>query len=59
MKDFILLFTLLFFISSNSQINNIAEKLGYDTDAKLLIIHGDDIGAVSYTHLTLPTTNSV
>ena len=44
MKDFILLITLLFFISSNSQISNIAEKLGYDKDAKLLIIHGDDIG---------------
>ena len=44
MKDFILLITLLFFISSNSQIINIAEKLGYDKDAKLLIIHGDDIG---------------
>ena len=44
MKDFILLITLLFFLSSNSQVNNIAEKLGYDKDAKLLIIHADDIG---------------
>ena len=26
------------------KFKNIAEKLGYEKDAKLLIIHGDDIG---------------
>ena len=44
MKNFLVLFAIIFSINSNSQINNIAEKLGYETDAKLLIIHGDDIG---------------
>ena len=44
MKNFLLIFAIIFSINSNSQINNIAEKLGYETDAKLLIIHGDDIG---------------
>ena len=44
MKHFILIISLIFSINSNSQIENIAEKLGYHKDAKLLIIHGDDIG---------------
>ena len=44
MKHFILIISLIFSINSNSQIENIAERLGYDKDAKLLIIHGDDIG---------------
>ena len=44
MKHFILIISLIFSTNSNSQINNIAEKLGYDKNAKLLIIHADDIG---------------
>ena len=44
MKHFILIISLIFSTNSNSQIENIAEKLGYHKDAKLLIIHGDDIG---------------
>ena len=44
MKHFILIISLIFSINSYSQIENIAEKLGYHKDAKLLIIHGDDIG---------------
>ena len=44
MKHFLLIISIISFLSGNSQINNIAEKLGYDKDAKLLIIHGDDIG---------------
>ena len=44
MKHFLLFISILFSFSGSSQINNIAEKLGYDKNAKLLIIHGDDIG---------------
>ncbi len=35
---------LLFPRSVNSQSSTIAERLGYDKDAKLLIVHADDIG---------------
>ena len=42
---YLILFLLIFYtFNMNSQIDNIAEKLGYDKDAKLLIIHADDIG---------------
>ena len=44
MKYLILLLSFFYSININSQINNIAERLGYESDAKLLIIHGDDIG---------------
>ena len=44
MKYLILYLSIFYTISINSQINNIAERLGYDKDAKLLIIHADDIG---------------
>tara|TARA_X000000950_G_scaffold142883_1_gene177136 strand:- start:1896 stop:2885 length:990 start_codon:yes stop_codon:yes gene_type:complete len=44
MKHLILFLSILYSININSQINNIAERLGYESDAKLLIIHGDDIG---------------
>ena len=44
MKNFALIISLILFINSNAQIDNIAEKLGYEKDARLLIIHGDDIG---------------
>jgi chitin disaccharide deacetylase len=35
---------LLFWLSSFAQQKNLAEKLGYPKDAKLLIIHADDAG---------------
>ena len=44
MKYLILFLSFFYTININSQINNIAERLGYESDAKLLIIHGDDIG---------------
>ena len=44
MRNFALLISLRFSLNGSSQIDNIAEKLGYNRDAKLLIIHGDDIG---------------
>ena len=44
MRNFALLISLIFSLNGSSQIDNIAEKLGYNRDAKLLIIHGDDIG---------------
>jgi len=31
-------------VSLNAQVSNIAERLGYDKGAKLLIIHADDLG---------------
>ncbi|CAN5647967.1 hypothetical protein BH10BAC3_BH10BAC3_06910 [soil metagenome] len=45
MKTFLLLPALVFTISTSfSQQKNLAEKLGYPKDAKLLIIHADDLG---------------
>ena len=44
MRNFALLISLSFSLNTNCQIDNIAERLGYNKDAKLLIIHGDDIG---------------
>ena len=44
MRNFALLISLIFSLNVSCQIDNIAEKLGYNRDAKLLIIHGDDIG---------------
>ena len=44
MKNFTLLISLILLTNTNAQIDNIAEKLGYEKDAKLLIIHADDIG---------------
>ena len=44
MKYLILFLSIFYSININSQINNIAERLGYDKNAKLLIIHADDIG---------------
>ena len=44
MKKFALIISLILFINTNAQIDNIAEKLGFEKDARLLIIHGDDIG---------------
>lgn len=41
-KSFICIFFLINIISS--QENNILEKLGFEKDSKLLIIHNDDIG---------------
>ncbi len=40
----ILLFILMVFAIGNAQTPNIAERLGYDKNAKLLIIHADDLG---------------
>ena len=44
MKNFALIISLILFANTNAQVDNIAEKLGYEKDAKLLIIHADDIG---------------
>ena len=44
MKKFLSIIIALFSLNATSQIKNIAEKLGYEKDAKLLIIHADDIG---------------
>ncbi len=44
MKYLILFLSIFYTVNINSQINNIAERLGFDKDAKLLIIHADDIG---------------
>ena len=44
MRYLILFLSIFYTVNINSQINNIAERLGYDKDAKLLIIHADDIG---------------
>ena len=48
MRNFALLISLIFSLNVSCQIDNIAEKLGYNRDAKLLIIHGDYI-AVSHS----------
>jgi len=44
MKNFNFLISLIFSLNVNCQVDNIAERLGYDKNAKLLIIHADDIG---------------
>jgi len=35
MKNFALIISLILFINSHAQIENIAEKLGYEKDARL------------------------
>lgn len=44
MKKIFFLLVLLSFLPTFSFSQNLAEKLGYAKDAKLLIIHGDDVG---------------
>ena len=44
MKYLILFLSIFYSININSQIDNIAERLGYEKNEKLLIIHADDIG---------------
>ena len=45
MKTFLLLLVSTFTVSNSfSQQKNLAEKLGYPKDAKLLIVHADDLG---------------
>ena len=44
MKNFNFLISIIFSLNVNCQVDNIAERLGYDKNAKLLIIHADDIG---------------
>ena len=44
MKYLIPVLSIFYSVNINSQIDNIAERLGYNKDAKLLIIHADDIG---------------
>ena len=51
MKYLILFLSIFYTVNINSQIDNIAERLGYDKDAKLLIIHADDM--VLHTRLIL------
>jgi predicted glycoside hydrolase/deacetylase ChbG (UPF0249 family) len=41
---FILVPVLFFGVMASAQMQNIAEKLGYPPDSKLLIIHADDLG---------------
>src|SRR5436189_292257 len=43
-KCFLLLLTISFYCNSYSQEKNLAEKLGYPKDARLLILHAEDIG---------------
>jgi predicted glycoside hydrolase/deacetylase ChbG (UPF0249 family) len=43
-KCFLLLLALPLYFNSYSQEKNLAEKLGYSKDAKLLILHADDVG---------------
>src|SRR6478752_1105787 len=43
-KYFILLLALQLYFNSYSQEKKLAEKLGYSKDAKLLILHADDVG---------------
>lgn len=40
----VLLFTIFFCFNAYGQQKNLAEKLGYPKDAKLLILHADDVG---------------
>lgn len=44
MKNLFYFLLLMAFVPSVTFSQNLAEKLGYDKDAKLLIIHGDDVG---------------
>ena len=44
MRRILFLFFFGFFLVLFSQEKNLAQKLGYKKNAKLLIIHGDDIG---------------
>ena len=44
MKKFLSIIIALFSLNASSQIQNIAEKLGYERDSKLLILHAEDIG---------------
>jgi hypothetical protein len=49
MKTYFTFTVLLFFcLSLFGQQKNLAEKLGYPKDAKLLIIHADDAGSVPF-----------
>ena len=56
--------TLLFATTMNAQTRNIAERLGHPRDAKLLILHADDLGvahsenAASFDALTKGGVNS-
>ena len=56
MKKFLSIIIALFSLNASSQIKNIAEKLGYEKDAKLLIIHGDDIGVSDFPSENYQTT---
>ncbi len=44
MKNLLLPVFVLFMLSAQAQEKSLAEKLGYDKEDKLLIIHADDIG---------------
>ena len=44
MKNFILVFLLISFITASGQQKTIQERLGYPKETKLLIIHADDLG---------------
>src|SRR6266496_2936941 len=43
-KGIIILLSVLFSTSIFSQVKSIQERLGYPKDAKLVIIHADDLG---------------
>ena len=57
----LILFSLLLLASCDNKTNSVnvpqldgknwAEKLGYPADSKVVMLHADDIGTVSYTHL--------
>ena len=51
MKYLIPVLSIFYSVNINSQIDNIAERLGYNKDAKLLIIHADDIGIAQLVNI--------
>lgn len=52
----------LCYLTAEAQVGNLAEMLGYPTDSKLLIIHGDDLGlsnSVNMANFNALESNSI